>query len=152
MSRVVGASLSPEVRRRLAGDPASKGGNVILLTTLDSRGWPHAAMLSSWEVFAKDRARVRIATYDSSTTTKNLMRDGKATLLLIDRGITYYIKGKATSLRRHARCDPSNSIFELKIARVLEDKLPGATITSGITYEKGPGVEPHEKLFEELKS
>ncbi len=128
----------------------SKGGNVILLATSDKEGWPHIAMLSNWEVFAKDGTNIRVAAYDSSTTTANLLRNGRATLALIDRGMTYYVKGKATLLKRNAESDAYNSIFKIRVSEVLEDKLLGTKITSGITYRKEKGVEPHEELYEEL--
>ncbi len=149
MSRLTGKTLNGRVLRKLRGNP-SRSGNVILLATSDKEGWPHIAMLSNWEVFAKDKTNIQIATYDSSTTTANLLRNGRVTMTLIDSGMTYYVKGKATLLKRHAESDAYNSIFGIRVRKVLEDKLTGTRITSGITFRKEKGVEPHEELHEEL--
>lgn len=149
MSRLLGRALDKRLLGYLRGNPSSKG-KVMLLVTADAEGWPHVAMLSSWEVFAKDRTSIRIATYDSSKTTQNLLRNGICSLLVIDRGLACYVKGKTRLLKRHAESDRYNSIFDMKVKNVLEDKLSGTRITSGITYLKDKGVEPHEELFDEL--
>ena len=151
MSRLLGKILNRRLRNHLSRRPSSEGGNAILLATSDNEGWPHIAMLSNWEVFAGDKTSIRIATYDSSVTTANLMRNNRATLVSVDNGATYYVKGMAILLKKHAKSDANNAIFEMRVRKVLEDKLPGTKITSGITYTKEKGVEPHEELYEELK-
>jgi hypothetical protein len=152
MSRKVGKILPKDVLKYLGDDPESKPGRVLLLATMDSTGWPRIAMLSLWEVHARDVANIRIATYDSSTTTENLLNDGRGTLLLIDKHMAYYVKGRASLVKRHAERDSGNSIFNLRVIEVLEDKLPGTKITSGIRFEQKPGIEPHAELFAELKT
>lgn len=119
------------------------------MATTGRDGWPHFAMLSSTEVFAKDRSNVRLATYDSSNTTKNLLRSGLVTLMLLDSGLSCYVKGRARLVKR-SESDQGNLIFNVRVTKVFEDKMAGTRITGGVTFRKSSGVEPHEKLFEEL--
>jgi len=49
---------------------------VILLSTIDEGGWLHPAMLSYFEVIAKDRHNLGFATYKNSRTTNNMPRNG----------------------------------------------------------------------------
>jgi general stress protein 26 len=56
-------------------------------------------MVSRWEVHAKDKGDIRVVTYSSSATTENLRTRRKATLIIADSGMAYYIKCEATSTR-----------------------------------------------------
>ena len=149
MAVLVGRELPRRLLRSLGGDVDKQHGKVILVLTTDREGWPHVAMLSHWEVFARDVANIRIATYASSRTTKNLLRTGKVTMVLADKGMAYYIKGTASP--RASPTQDSNRFFNVKVKMVMEDELPGASITTGIRYTEERKVEPHRPIRRELE-
>ena len=140
MSRRVGSELPPDLVARLAGqrlEPVAS--KVIQLFTVDSGGWPHPALLSYFEVVAKDSTRVRLATYGNSTTSANLRRNGKATLVVIDERIAYYVKGHAIEIAPAMRATDWNAAFECRVSEVAadeanEEREPGAYVASGVTY------------------
>ncbi len=120
MSRLVGGELPDDLYRRLSGQQLdAHAGTAILLCTVDSQGWPHAAMLSYLEVVAKDRGNIRLAAYNDSATTKNMRRNGKLTLLIFDERVAYYVKGTAEELKSKMECSASNAKLNLRVEAVL---------------------------------
>ena len=155
MSQLVGKELTPELFDRLKGDDvASKDGKAILLVTVDEKGWAHPAVVSYYEVVAKDRSRLALAIGKSSTTARNLRRTGKATLLITDSGINYYLKGTAHEIRESMGEAPFVSLFRVEVEQLLEDQEPGAMITSGVTFsrpQKKDVTEIIEKIFQAVR-
>lgn len=149
MSKILGGMLPPRLLDYLKGDPKYNEGRAILLVTVDKEGWPHAALLSSWEVFASDNRNIKLATYVGTTTTSNLERGALATLVLFDSGKTYYVKGSAVLVRGRLKSDSSNSLFNFSVKSVLEDSIPGVKI-NGIGFMSLPDVEGHAMLRKEL--
>ena len=77
MSKLVGVQLPDDLYQRLLGNDLEQNAEkVILLATVDEGGWPHLAMLSYLEVIAKDQRNLRLATYNSSRTTRNMRANG----------------------------------------------------------------------------
>ena len=157
MSKLIGAELPKDLYQRLQGrDLESYSDKVILLSTVDVNGWPHLAMLSYFEVVARDRRNVRLATYKDSSTTKNMRRNGKATISIIDERIAYYIKGSVVELSREMLCAPHNAKLNLRVEAVLADEAneefePGAFVSSGVTYQSPSRTEQLVKAREVLK-
>jgi len=140
VSRLVGSELPPDLMARLSGrDLQPVASKVIQIVTIDEGGWPHAALLSYFEVVAADRRRVRLASYANSTTSANMRRNGKATLIVIDARIVYYVKAHAVELAPTMRATAWNAAFECRVEQVLADEAneaiePGAYVASGVTY------------------
>lgn len=140
MSILIGRELDAELLRRLGGeDLPAVSDKVIPIVTVDDAGWPHPALLSYFEVVARDPRDVRLATYSGSTTTANLRRNGRLTLIVIDERVVYYIKGRAAELAPGMTCAPELSKLQATVETVLADVPderyePGAYISSGITY------------------
>jgi hypothetical protein len=114
-------------------------GRAILITTADSGGWPHPALLSFREVGARDKNTVRLITYNGSTTTTNMRDNGKVTIAFVDERMSYYVKGLATEIPSHLTgADPHFATMDIKITQILRDYTgedeAGAYITSGITF------------------
>lgn len=155
MSQLLGKQLTEELFERLRGDDvASKMGKAIVIVTVDDNGWAHPAMLSYYEVVAKDRSRIDLAIGKTSTTGKNLRRTGKITLLITDSGMNYYLKGNARELRESMEGVPFMSLFRVEIEQILEDQEPDATITSGVTFsrpQKKEVGEIIEKIFQGVR-
>ncbi|HEY7679864.1 MAG TPA: pyridoxamine 5'-phosphate oxidase family protein [Terriglobia bacterium] len=112
---------------------------VLLLITLDEKGWPYVAMLSHLEVVAVDRRNIRLAPWNNSTTTANLRRNGKSTLIVVDEAMAYYIQGTASELSRDLDGFPGMAKINLRIESILEDKAldyeGAARVTTGIRFE-----------------
>ena len=159
MAKLLGAELPEDLFRRLSTlDPRAQAGKAIFITTIDGEGWPHPALLSYLEVAALDRRNLRLATYTTSTTTRNMRRDGFATISFIDAGMAYYVKGKVRPLADSMRARPGICKLNLEISAVLSDQAnpdleAEAYISSGITYEN-PGdpaeMETARALLQEL--
>jgi len=154
MSRLVGQELPPQLLEQLSGrDLRSRFGRVIPAVTVDAAGFPHPALLSFGEVVALDARRIGLATYADSTTTNNMRRNGRLTLLLVEAEGTYYIKG--TVRERPGGLDgfPGLAQWKMHIEQVLEDgtrsDIEGeARIASGIRFGAGAGEAALLKQWE----
>jgi hypothetical protein len=117
---------------------------VILLVTLDEKGWPYVAMLSLLETIAPDRENVRIAPWNNSSTTANIRGNAKVTLLLVDEGLAYYLQGTATEMARDLEGFPGMAKINIKVESLLQDNAldyeGAARITSGVRFEN-PGMD-----------
>jgi hypothetical protein len=140
LSKDLGSQLPPDVVTRLNGrELAPVASKVIQIVTMDAAGWPHPSLLSYFEVVAKDRSRLRLALYGSSSASTNMRRDGKLTVMVIDERVAYYIKGRAVELAPTMRAASWNAMFECRIEHVLADEAneklePGAYVASGVIY------------------
>ena len=150
--------LTPELLRRLGGDPADALGRVaILLCTLGENGWPHPAMLSYYEVAATDARTLRLAVYKESRTCANLRERRKATLILTDERLACYIRAAVRDITA-MQSAPYNAQVELDVEQVTFDEPPpdlepGAFVTSGITYaaRTGEALERARRVLAELR-
>jgi len=160
MSVSVGAALPAEVMARLGGrELAVHAEKVILLVSVDEGGWPHAAMLSYFEVLAQDAHTLYLAIGGQSASARNLRERGKLTLIVVDVGLASYIKGRAQEVRPRMEVSPEDAVFRVTVDEVLMDRAregeSPATIISPITYRC---AEPHlwkrrgEGIFRELTS
>jgi len=112
---------------------------VLLLVTLDEAGWPYVAMLSYLEVISAGRSDIRIAPWNNSTTTANLRHQPKATLIVVDEEMAYYIQTTAAEMSRDLEGFPAMAKINLHIESILEDKAldyeGAARVTTGIRFE-----------------
>ena len=137
MSRLVGKELTEELLQRLSGhDVSGQEGKIIPIFTLDQAGWPHPALLSYYEVVAKNLSTLDIALWKNSSTANNLRRESKVTVMIADKGINYYLKGKVRELETEMSGAPQVSRFRITTEELLEDQEPNAEITSGLTYSR----------------
>ena len=152
MSQLLGIELTEALINHLKGeDISSKKGKAIVVVTVDDKGWAHPAMLSYFEVVAKDRVHIDLAIGKTSTSAKNLRRTGKITLLITDSGMNYYLKGQAREIRESMAGVPFMSLFRVETEQVLEDQEPDAMITSGVTFSRTEKKEINdlvEKVFQ----
>jgi len=141
MTKLIGEELSDELYQRLRGEDLEQyAEKVILISTVDEKGWPHPAVLSYLEVVAKDRRNIRLATYKHSGTTNNMRRRGKATLSIIDERLVYYVKGSVEELSEEMTCAPHNAKLNMRVEQVLADQAnkqleAGAYVASGVMYK-----------------
>lgn len=108
---------------------------VIQCLTVTEDGWPYVAMVSVGELVARSSSSLRLGIWATSTSARNLARDGRCTLALVHAAVSYAIRCRATAAGRLDLADgPALTVFDLTVADVLEDVAPYATLTSGITY------------------
>lgn len=156
MSKLVGDKLPDDLYGRLSGsDLEACAEKAIMVCTVDSNGWPHPAMLSYFEVIAKDAKALRLATYKDSSTAGNVRRNGKLTVMIIDERTAYYIKGTARELAPRMVCASHNSKLDLLIEQVLADEAneefePGVYVTSGVTYKRPVEQLQAKEMLKEL--
>ena len=156
MSKFLGNALPDDLYQRLAGNHLQASAEkAILICTVDADGWPHPAILSYFEVIAKDERNVRLATYKDSSTTNNMRLNGKLTILIIDERVAYYIKGTVGELAREMSCSPHNSKLNLRVEQVLADEAneefePGVYITSGVIYKRPAELLQAREMLKEL--
>lgn len=140
MSKYVSSELPDDLLQRLNGsDLEAVADRVVVVCSADERGFPHAALLSYFEVVALDRRTIRLATYAESRTTRNSRRERKLTLLFIEPDFVYYIKGAVEELSASMRVIPHSAKLSMHVAEVLRDEPdpelePGAYIATGIRY------------------
>jgi hypothetical protein len=137
MSKILGKELTDALLKRLSGAVVvSHEGKIIPIFTLDERGWPHPALLSYYEVVAKNASILEMAVWKDSSTANNLRRIGKISLMIADHGVNFYIKGVVKELEREMAGAPQVSRFQIALEELLEDQEPNAQITSGMTYTR----------------
>ena len=138
MSQILGKELTEALFARLNGSAVQEHeGKIIPIFTIEERGWAHPALLSYYEVVARDRSTLDMALWKDSSTANNLRRSGKVTLMITDRGVNYYLKGTVTQLQAEMAGAPPVSHFRVTIEELVEDQEPNAQITSGMTYSRG---------------
>jgi len=137
MSQILGKELTDALLKRLSGVAVdSHEGKIIPIFTLDEAGWPHPALLSYYEVVAKNASTLEMAIWKDSSTAQNLRRMGKISLMIADNGVNFYIKGAVKELEKEMTGAPPVSRFQITVEQLLEDQEPNAQITSGMTYTR----------------
>jgi hypothetical protein len=137
MSQILGKELTEALFGRLNGNAVQEHeGKIIPIFTVEERGWAHPALLSYYEVVAKDRSTLDMALWKDSSTARNLRRSGKVTLMVTDQAMNYYLKGTVTELQAEMAGAPPVSHFRVAIQELVEDQEPNARITSGMTYSR----------------
>jgi hypothetical protein len=135
MSRLIGDALPDGLVSLLSGrDLARSEGLTILLVTTSQDGWPHVAMLSAGEVLATDPREVRLALWPGTATTANLSTTGRALMMLISGGASYYVRLSARRGKDLALEVGPRAFFVAGIESVLEDRVGYAEITSAIGF------------------
>ena len=155
MSQLLGKELPPALFERLAGaNIEAHEGKIIPVCTIDEAGWAHPALLSYYEIVAKDGATLDTAVWKDSSTAKNLRRAGKITLLISDHQVNYYLKGTVREVEYQMTGAAPVSRFRISLDEVIEDQEPNAEITTGLTYKRMTKRDPNDfasKVFRLLR-
>jgi len=138
VSHLLGDQLPDDLLGRLRATPADgRDGQALLICSVGDEGWPHPAMLGQHEVIAVDAGRLRLATYATSQTTRNLAANGIVTMMIVDEGAAYYVKGM--SQRVDDASDLGLAVFDVRVHEVRVDGAAAAEgavrIISGIRFE-----------------
>ena len=137
MSQIVGKELTPALLDRLSGrEIESHEGKIIPIFTTDEQGWAYPALLSYYEIVAKNPSTLDMALWKDSSTAHNLRRTGKVTLMIVDQAVNYYLKGSVCELQHEMAGAAPVSRFRVTLEQVIEDQEPNAEITTGLTYRR----------------
>ena len=155
MSQALGNELTPALLQRLGGgDIEAHEGKIIPIFTIDEAGWAHPALLSYYEVVARDRRALELALWKNSSTANNLRKNGRITLMVSDQGVNYYLKGSVTQLQFEMSGAAPVSRFRVQLEQVIEDQEANAEITTGLTYKRLTRRDPNDfaaKVFRLLR-
>ena len=155
MSQLLGKELTPALLKRLGGAEIEvHEGKIIPIFTLDEAGWAHPALLSYYEIVAKDATTLDTAVWKNSSTAINLRRSGKVTLMLSDHAVNYYLKGSVRELEYEMTGAAPVSRFRITLDQVIEDQEANAEITTGLTYKRLTKRDPNDfaaKVFRLLR-
>ncbi|HET7005946.1 MAG TPA: hypothetical protein VFK65_10670 [Candidatus Binatia bacterium] len=155
MSQLLGKQLPAALQQRLSGDGIDEHeGKIIPIFTLDNAGWAHPALLSYYEIVAKDVSTLEMALWKDSSTSKNLRHAGKVTLMITDKGVNYYLKGSARELHYEMPGAAPVSRFRVTLEEVIEDQEANAEIITGLTYRRMTKRDPNDfaaKVFRLLR-
>jgi hypothetical protein len=127
-------TLPPEIARYLDGTDLLAKTQALRISTVDAEGWPHASLLSAGDMIAMPSGRLRFAVFGESTTTANILDDGRVTLTLSYDGgmgevrlVCHRLKGSAAFA--------SLVFFEGELVASRFHRAPYATVSSGVTFE-----------------
>jgi hypothetical protein len=155
MSQVLGKELTPALLQRLGGgDIEAHEGKIIPILTIDEAGWAHPALLSYYEVVARDKGTLEMALWKNSSTATNLRNNGRITLMVSDQGVNYYLKGSVTQLQFEMTGAAPVSRFRVRLEQLIEDQEANAEITTGLTYKRLTRRDPNDfaaKVFRLLR-
>ncbi|WP_067619538.1 pyridoxamine 5'-phosphate oxidase family protein [Alicyclobacillus acidiphilus] len=107
----------------------------MLLLTVTEDFWPHCAMLSVGEVVAMDESTLRIAIWPTSTTTANILRTGRATLVVVNDGKAYYIRLALKSGRTSEETKYHLVHFDAMVDGIREDTAKYAELLGGVRFQ-----------------
>jgi hypothetical protein len=121
------------VKRYLDGDGLPAKTQALRLSTVNSDGWPHAALLSAGDMVIMPSGRVRLALFPNSTVTTNLDRDGRLSVSLSLDGGIYELRLRARRLQ-HDAADVPLAFFEAEVEAVRRHVAPYAAVTGGVEF------------------
>jgi hypothetical protein len=134
LPHIASTGLPAAVARYLDGTDLLKKTQALRLSTVDTAGWPHAALLSAGDMVAMPSGRIRFVLFPQSATTANLVRDGRLTL-------TLSLDGGMCEVRLRAHRIPQSSpqvplaFFEAEVEGVRNHVARYAAVTQGITFD-----------------
>lgn len=119
----------PQGLRRELDDDANEGFTLALLTVADG-GWPHQALISIGEVVVLDDAHLRLATWPTSTTTRNMSATGRCALVAVVDGAVLTVRLSLTARGTVEKLQ----VFDARVVEVRSDTAPYATVETGIRF------------------
>jgi hypothetical protein len=132
MSTLLDRMVPPTLRAALDRDDHE--GFTMALLTVTEEAFPHQALISVGEIIVLDDTDVRLATWPSSTTTRNMARTGRCALTAVVDGVAYTV---LLALVPHGELSLPGGGLTVVDGRVVEasaDTAPYAVLESGIRF------------------
>jgi Pyridoxamine 5'-phosphate oxidase len=133
LPHIASTGLPAAVARYLDGTDLLEKTQAVRLSTVDSAGWPNAALLSAGDMLAMPSGRIRFALFPQSATTANLARDGRLALTLSLDGSMCEVRLRARRLA-HSSPEVPLAFFEAEVEAVRNHVAPYAAVTHGIAF------------------
>ena len=132
-------------------DLEGKSGDAIQIMTVDADGWPHLAQLSVGEILAVDPQRILFLTWPASTSSANLIRDGRIVLETVGCGAVWEIRLQARLLAEN-RTWQGLKAFSARVMSVTEHRAPYANVLRGLQFELIEPEHTHRRWREQINS
>ncbi len=99
-------------------------GHLVILSTVDERGWPDSAPIS-W-ITAVDRRTLRLAVSPQVSTYRNIVKNDRVALELIGGTMTLGISGRASVITERIEAVPfPMAMIEVVVEEVKDDSIIG---------------------------
>ncbi len=125
--------LPTSVAHYLDGTDLLAKTQALRISTVDAEGWPHASLLSAGDMLALPSGRIRLVVFPQSTTTANLIRDGRVTVTLSLDGGMCELRMRCRRLA-HASPHIPLAFFEAELVEVRVHKAPYAAVSGGVAF------------------
>ncbi|CAH0186047.1 pyridoxamine 5'-phosphate oxidase family protein [Peribacillus sp. NPDC101481] len=146
-----GMEMPEEIFDLLNGkELVDKQHEAMMLLTISEEGWPHTAMISVGEIVAVSRKELRIGLWPDTSTTANVIRTHKATLVLFWKGKAQYIRLSLERLKELPYVQYKRVRFHAQIVEAREDMAKYAEIRSGIKIDLKNPKEVVERWSETI--
>jgi uncharacterized pyridoxamine 5'-phosphate oxidase family protein len=131
-------------------DIINRQATIVVVATVDEDGSPRTAPFG-W-VYAKDGRTLRFSTSRGHDTYKNIVRDGRVMVCLMEEGNTAIsIKGNARVCKEQLSVREHCAMVEVDIKSIKSDVTSVASVISGIKCEINERyVEITENVYAEL--
>ncbi|MGA9173588.1 MAG: pyridoxamine 5'-phosphate oxidase family protein [Thermoactinomyces sp.] len=150
----MGREISEELYQLLNGQSLeTKQHEAMMLLTVTEDLWPHIAMISVGEILAIDQTNLRLALWPGTTTTSNILRTGRATLVVFFAGKAHYVRLSLQRLAELPDARHKRERFSATVVSAREDVAKYADITSGVKIDlKDPDavIKRWNETLEEL--
>jgi hypothetical protein len=147
-----GLEMPEEIFDLLNGkELVDKQHEAMMLLTISEVGWPHTAMISVGEIVAVSRKELRIGLWPDTSTTANVIRTHKATLVLFWKGKAHYIRLSLERLKELPNIQYKRVRFHAQIVEAREDMAKYAEIASGIKIDLKKPKEVVERWSETIE-
>lgn len=152
MSENLGNLLPDHIMKLVGSEIEKRENSVIVIVTAGSDGFPHAALLSPYQVIASGRDRLTVAVHGITRTASNLISSGKGMLVTQAGPAVQYLKCTFKEMRecRIRQGETEERVFQAIPAEVLEDGSSRAPFVSFLRFEESRVRSMYSKEFRDL--
>lgn len=135
MSHSLGNSMPESLGEMLEIGVDHRRNSVIFILTSDDNGFPHVALLSPYQVVTSKNS-LFLSMGSSSTSCSNILKRGKATLVIQPMPSIIYLKTVLTRIEGVLihRGDMEDYLFSGTPSEILEDVSDTAPFTSSLKF------------------
>lgn len=149
MSNPLGNLLTPEIMDRLGSQNTDRANSVIFLLTVDGGKFPHAAMLSPYQVVAAGPDRLLISIHRGTSSQRLLDSERRATLILQAEPRVFYVRIEISGEISWDMAEKL-ALYSAMPVEVLEDYSDAAPMVSELRFSAEKVGEPYQREFEEI--
>lgn len=154
MSENLGEKLPENTFTFLKYSNEKRKNSAIFLLTVDEESYPHVALLSSYQVVARNPSELVVAVHSTSKSCSYLDKNGRGTLILQLSPAVQYIKCLFRELTEEeaGTVGSGEKLFSVTIAEVLQDYSDKAPFVSELLFDEKNTFKPYSEGFKKIKS